>query len=272
MKVKHFLLAFAAILFAACSNESNEQLITENQYQVFGEVFIDGKPADLSRASGGSWEGLGKYRGKDYVTVSYTPPSGYTVTQIREEPDKTSSNSSSHSFGINNKDHTVYADIKEIAKKYTNTVKAGNGGTASGTYTGNSGETHDIKATPKSGWEFSGWTTSGGATVSNSSSASTTAKIGSSDGTITANFKKNSFYVTASSDCDAYTTTVSGGDGNGNFNYGESCTVYWEDTGESEEYNFIGWYNNGSKVSGSRRYTFTVTSDTDLEARFEPME
>lgn len=189
MKVKHFLFAFAATIMAACTNETNELQKTEGDFQVFGEVLIDGKPADLSRASGGSWSGLGKYRGKDYATVSYTAPSGFTVTEIREEPDKTSSSSSSHSFDINNKDHTVYVDLDEIAKEYTITVSAGTGGSVSPTsFSGPSGTKRTITATPQSGFTFSSWSASG-VSLSSSTSASTTATIGSSNGTITANFK-----------------------------------------------------------------------------------
>lgn len=189
MKVKHFLFAITATVFAACTNETNEQPISNNEYQIFGEVLIDGKPAEMSRATG-SWSGLGKHKGDQTANVSYTAPAGYTVKKITESPDNKSSSSSSLSFPIDYKDHTVSAELESTAK-YTNTVTAGTGGTASGTYTGKTGDTHSIKATANSGYTFSGWTTSGGATVTSSSSASTTAKIGSSNGTITANFKKD---------------------------------------------------------------------------------
>lgn len=195
MKVKHFLFAIAATLFAACTNEQEQITKSDNEYQIFGEVLIDGKPADLSRASGGEWSGLGKYKGDQTASVSYTAPDGYTVKKVSEEPTKNSSNSSSLSFSINYIDHTVSVELEETAQEYTNTVTADTGGSASGTHTGKTGETHEISATPSSGYEFSHWEFDGGASVTNPSSANTTAKIGTSDGTITAKFKVSEYYV-----------------------------------------------------------------------------
>lgn len=190
MKVKQLFFALVATIFAACTSEKEQISKTENGFQVFGEILIDGKPADLSRASG-SWSGLGKYKGDQSASVSYSAPEGYTVTRVYETPTKNSSNTSSLTFSIDYTDHTVYADVKSTLQ-YTNTVTAGTGGTATGTYTGKTGDTHDIKATPNNGWTFSGWTTTGGAIVTSPSSASSTAKIGSSNGTITANFNSYS--------------------------------------------------------------------------------
>ena len=52
---------------------------------------------------------------------------------------------------------------------------------------------------------------------------------------------------------------------NGNFFYGESCTVTaTPNTG----YNFVNWTENGTQVSSSATYTFTVTGDRDHVANF----
>jgi hypothetical protein len=51
----------------------------------------------------------------------------------------------------------------------------------------------------------------------------------------------------------------------GNYYYGESCTVTaTANTG----YHFVNWTENGSVVSSNANYTFTVTGDTDLVANF----
>lgn len=189
MKVKQLFFALVATIFAACTSEKEQISKTEDGFQVFGEILIDGKPADLSRASG-SWSGLGKYKGDQSASVSYSAPEGYTVTRVYETPTKNSSNTSSLTFSIDYTDHTVYADVKSTPR-YTNTVTAGTGGTATGTYTGTTGTSHEINAKPNSGFKFSKWTVSGGATVTNASSANTTATIGSSNGTIRAEFNKN---------------------------------------------------------------------------------
>ena len=69
------------------------------------------------------------------------------------------------------------------------------------------------------------------------------------------------FTVTATSS-NTEQGTVSGG---GEFNFGASCTVT---ATPAEGYMFSGWTWNGSVVSGSAEYTFSVTSDMDLVAHF----
>jgi len=52
---------------------------------------------------------------------------------------------------------------------------------------------------------------------------------------------------------------------NGNFNYGETCVA----TATPEQgYSFVNWTDNGTVVSISASYSFTVTSDRDLVANF----
>jgi gingipain K len=63
-------------------------------------------------------------------------------------------------------------------------------------------------------------------------------------------------------------TIVEGQDpstGNGNFNYGETCTVT---ATPNTDYVFVNWTENGTVVSSSATYSFTVTGDRDLVANF----
>lgn len=55
-------------------------------------------------------------------------------------------------------------------------------------------------------------------------------------------------------------------DGGGTYKKGETATV-WCSADDGTE--FIGWYKNGSKVSSSTKYSFKVTGDAYLEARFK---
>ncbi|MCL2182624.1 MAG: InlB B-repeat-containing protein, partial [Chitinispirillia bacterium] len=100
---------------------------------------------------------------------------------------------------INNSNQTLTANFVEKDKPvtppnatYTLTVNAGAGGsvTPSTLQTDiNAGTPVPITATANSGYEFNGWTvTSGGATVANTNSATTTVTL-SSNATVTANFK-----------------------------------------------------------------------------------
>ena len=51
----------------------------------------------------------------------------------------------------------------------------------------------------------------------------------------------------------------------GTFNYGESCTLV---ATPNADYHFVNWTENGTAVSSSATYTFTVTGDRDLVANF----
>lgn len=67
-----------------------------------------------------------------------------------------------------------------------------------------------------------------------------------------------------------YTVSVScsqGGEveGDGSYADGEKCTVIAR---ADDNYEFDGWYKNGKRVSSNEVYTFTVKSNTDLEAVF----
>ena len=52
---------------------------------------------------------------------------------------------------------------------------------------------------------------------------------------------------------------------NGNFNYGETCIVT---ATPNTDYHFVNWTENGTAVSASASYSFTVTADRDLVANF----
>lgn len=67
-----------------------------------------------------------------------------------------------------------------------------------------------------------------------------------------------------------YTVTVScsqGGEveGDGVYAKGEKCTVIAR---ADDSFAFDGWYKNGKRVSSNEVYSFSVNSDTDLEAVF----
>ena len=53
--------------------------------------------------------------------------------------------------------------------------------------------------------------------------------------------------------------------GNGNFNYGETCVVT---ATPNTDYHFVNWTENGTAVSSSASYSFTVTGDRNLVANF----
>lgn len=60
--------------------------------------------------------------------------------------------------------------------------------------------------------------------------------------------------------------TVTGGNGGGSYNVGDTVTVTANAPAEGKK--FDGWYVNGEKVSSDNSYTFTVTEGITLEARY----
>ena len=78
---------------------------------------------------------------------------------------------------------------------------------------------------------------------------------------LTAQWEKNEYQVTTVADPAAGGTTI----GDGTYTYGEQATVAaTSNTG----YNFCGWYEGDALVSEDMEYTFTVTSNRNLTARF----
>ena len=104
-------------------------------------------------------------------------------------------------FWYSNKDGSNYKYTFIIPSKKLTVSGAANGNTVSGTVTGiTKGKAYTIKATPTTGYSFSNWTASSGAsniTIANTSNASTTVtfKNYSSDATVTASFKPNTYAV-----------------------------------------------------------------------------
>ena len=60
--------------------------------------------------------------------------------------------------------------------------------------------------------------------------------------------------------------TVTGGNGGGSYNVGDTVTVTANAPAEGKK--FDGWYVNGEKVSSDNSYTFTATEGITLEARY----
>ncbi len=163
-----------------------------------------------------------------------------------------------------------FAVVETEPDTYTLTVdlNGGSGSTAGGEYEG--GRQISIDAGTRSGYSFSGWTSSNGGTFADASSASTTFIMPNGDTTITANWKKKS---SGSSSPSYYFVTF-------NTNGGEDMDkeLKEEYTGidlddyvpEREGYKFVGWYADEDLTKKIEEVY--LTKDTTIYAKWEKIE
>ena len=119
-----------------------------------------------------------------------------------------------------------------------------------------------LTATPTTGYTFSIWKR--GSTVLSTSNPYTATVV--DNGTGTDEFIALS--TVASYSISASINPSGGGtvSGTGTYSYGDSCTV---SATASTGYDFVNWTENGTTVSSSASYTFTVSANRTLVANFE---
>ncbi|MDY4539662.1 MAG: hypothetical protein SPD82_10050 [Prevotella sp.] len=139
-----------------------------------------------------------KYWGTNYWKIDFTSNSTYTIDEGNNGGNMTFKHNSAYSS------YTVDAEYKNNSfwhvtitgvsseQKYTINITNGTGGTVSPSGDQQVGATGiNITATPNTGYRFKEWTVSGGASVGNLTSATTTLTA-TAAGTVTANFEQSS--------------------------------------------------------------------------------
>lgn len=139
------------------------------------------------------------------------------------------------------------------------TVTAQGDGTVSGGGSYAVGTAVTLTATPASGATFSGFY-EGGALVTANQSYTFTA---SGNRALVAVFASASQVTLRLATNDASLGNVSGG---GSFNPGSSVTAHATPTSSGR---FVGWYEDGTRVSTNADYSFIINADRTLEAQFE---
>lgn len=205
--------------------------------------------------NGGTVTGGGNYTYGQSCTVTATAATGYTFTNWTENGNVVSTNAS-YSFTVNG-DRTLVAHF--TANTYTIAVSANPtaGGTVNGGGTYTYGQSCTVSATAANGYTFTNWTENGNVVSTN---ASYTFSV-TANRTLVAHFTQNSYNVAVSAN-PTNGGTVTGG---GTFTYGQNCTVT---ATPANGYTFINWTENGSFVSSSASYTFSVTANRNLVAHF----
>ena len=145
---------------------------------------------------------------------------------------------------------------------FTVTVSANptNGGNANGGGTFNQGSSCTVQATPATGYDFVNWT-EGNTVVSNDAEYTFTVTANRS---LVANFQAQPQNYTIS--VSANPTNGGNANGGGTFQEGTSCTVQ---ATAATGYTFLRWTENGTQVSTSANYTFTVNANRNLVAHFQ---
>ncbi len=206
-------------------------------------------------AIGGNVSGGGSFTEGESCTVTATPATGYSFANWTENGTVVSSNAS-YTFTVN-ANRNLVANFTINTYTINVTANPAIGGNVSGGGTFNYGESCTVTATPATGYSFTNWTENG--TVV-SSSANYTFTV-NANRNLVANFSINTYTINVTAN-PAIGGNVSGG---GSFNYGESCTVT---ATPATGYSFTNWTENGTVVSSSANYTFTVNANRNLVANF----
>ena len=146
-------------------------------------------------------------------------------------------------------------------QQYTVNVSANPniGGSVTGGGTYNQGQSCTVTATPNAGYTFTNWTENGNVVSTNRNYTFTV----TGNRTLVANFQAQpqNYNITVSAN-PSNGGSVAGG---GTYQQGQSCTVTaTANTG----YAFTNWTENGTVVSTSANYTFTVNANRTLVAHF----
>ena len=232
--------------FTVNSNRSFQANYSLNSYRV---------SVSNSPTSGGTATGGGDFTHGSQATVSANPSSGYSFVNWTEGGSFVSANPS-YTFTVTT-DRTLVANFSQIVYNVSITSSPTSGGTTNGAGPYGSGSTANIIATPATGYRFVNWTRNG-AIVSTSANYSFTV---TGNTTLVANFAVASYTITTSVN-PAGTGTASGG---GSFNHGASVTVR---ATPASGYQFTNWTENGTEVSRTANYVFTVTENRNLRANF----
>ena len=211
--------------------------------------------ANANPTAGGTVSGGGSYNYGAICNLTASANTGYTFVNWTKN-DSVVSTTPSFSFTVT--ESATYVANFQI-NSYTITANANPtaGGTVSGGNSYNYGTTCNLTASANTGYTFINWTKDG-EIVGTSATYSFTV---TEDATYVANFSLNSYDITASAN-----PTVGGNvSGAGTIDYGETCNLV---ATENEGYTFASWTENGTVVSQSPNYSFTVTAARTLVANF----
>ena len=232
--------------------------VTDDGDYVANFVSIYNITVSASPAEGGTVSGGGTYQNGQSCTLTATANAGYTFSAWTKNGVEVSTNPS-YTFTVTESAAYVAVFLQEIYS-ITASASPAEGGTVSGGGNFFYGQSCTLTSTPSTGYTFSSWTKNG---VEVSTNPSYTFTVTESAAYV-AVFLQNMYTITATAN------PSEGGsvNGAGSYLHGQECTLM---ATPSTGYNFVNWTKNGTEVSTSGAYTFTVTESAAYVANFEPI-
>ena len=216
-------------------------------------VTVSATPSEDGTVTGG-----GTYQQGEQCRVIATPKAGFEFVKWTENGTQVS-DEAEYTFVVTGNRVLKAHFTAQAPTNYTVSVSANPtaGGVVTGGGTYQQGQQCTVTATANEGYTFTNWT-EGGTVVSTSASYNF---IVNSSRTLVANFTTQSYTISASANPSSG-GSVSGG---GTFSYGATCTLR---ATANSNYVFANWTENGSPVSTSATYSFSVTGNRTLVANF----
>ena len=232
--------------FTVTGNASYVAVFSLNSYTI---------SASSSPSAGGSVSGAGSYNYGSTCTLTATPATGYSFVRWTKNGSQVSTNPS-YSFTVTgNASYVAVFSLNSYTISASSSPSAGGSVSGAGSY--NYGSTCTLTATPATGYSFVRWTKNGSQVSTNASYSFTVTENAS----YVAVFSLNSYTISVSANPTAG-GSVSGG---GTYNYGSTCTLT---ASANTGYTFTNWTKNGTVVSTSASYSFTVTGGGTYVANF----
>ena len=212
--------------------------------------------ATTNPANAGVITGAGTYNHGTTCTLTVTANPGYSFINWTKDGEEVS-NTESFSFTVTEAGNYV-ANFEVIGYEITVTANPEVGGTVTGAGVYVYGATANLTATANEGYTFVNWTKDGEIVATTPAYSITVTESAS----YVANFSLNSYVISASSNPEAGGTVT----GAGTYNHFETCTLT---ATANEGYTFVNWTKNGTEVSTSMSYSFTVTEAASYVAHFQ---
>jgi hypothetical protein len=211
--------------------------------------------ASANPIAGGSVSGAGSYSHGSSCTLRATANTGYTFVNWTKDGTVVGT-SPIYTFTVTEA-ATYIANFQINSYTISATANPTVGGTVTGGGTYNYGTSITLTATTAEAYTFINWSKDG-IVVSNSPNYTITV---TEDAAYVANFELSSYTITAT------TSPVGAGiiTGAGTYIHGDSCTLT---VTPNYGYTFLNWTKNGTVVSSSLTYAFTVTEAAAYVANF----